>query len=209
MTAPDPQLAAAALGALPMPTGPVRLSPEREAEIRERVRTRSAELTAWMNAHCPVPGQDVIERAEAVLVEDVPELLAENELLRRENTSLRARVVRDDVEYKESRAELDRFKLAWVSARYRSQAKVDAVVRLTADRKQLWTWLRGVEAELARVRGEQVTEWGVRVRPDAPVAPYASRAEAADVVDYLATRGTHSVAVTRTVHHSAWTEVAS
>lgn len=136
------------------------------------------------------------------------ELLAENERFRREIASLRARVARDDAEFRESRTECDRFKLAWVSARHRAQAQGDAIIRLTADRKQLWRWLDGVEAELARVRGEQVTEWGVRVRPDAPVAPYASEAAALDVVDYLAARGTHSVAVTRTVHHSAWTEVA-
>lgn len=60
------------------------LTPESEAEISERAPKRLAELTTWLNRNCPIPGQEVIERAETVLEEDVPALLAEIDRLRAE-----------------------------------------------------------------------------------------------------------------------------
>jgi len=91
MTARDPQLTAAvaAEGALPMPAGPVRLTAEREAEIRERAPKRTAEFTAWLNAYSPLPGGDAADDAEAVLEEDVPALLAELNAVRAERDQAR------------------------------------------------------------------------------------------------------------------------
>ncbi|MFF9240047.1 hypothetical protein ACF1AL_14605 [Streptomyces sp. NPDC014801] len=61
-----------------------RLTPQREAEIRERTPQRAADLTAWLNKFSPVDGQRAIENAETVLEEDVPALLAELAAVRAE-----------------------------------------------------------------------------------------------------------------------------
>lgn len=66
-----------------------RLTPQREAEIRERAPKRSAEFTEWLNKHSPLPGGDAAERAETVLEEDVPALLAELAAVRAERDQAR------------------------------------------------------------------------------------------------------------------------
>lgn len=83
-----------------------RLTPEREAEIRERAPKRTAEFTEWLNKHSPLPGGDAAERAETVLEEDVPALLAELAAVRAERDEARERVaeleatsIPDEVEY--------------------------------------------------------------------------------------------------------------
>lgn len=85
---------AIAKSGIPMSADAGRMTAEREAEIRERVATRGAELTAWMNAHSPTPGQEVIGHAESVLEEDVPELLAELAAVRKERDEAKAALER-------------------------------------------------------------------------------------------------------------------
>ncbi|MCW7941607.1 hypothetical protein AAW14_06045 [Streptomyces hygroscopicus] len=69
-----------------------RLTPQRETEIRERIAKRTAEFTEWMNKYSPMPGQEICERAEAVLEEDVPALLAELAAVRAERDALAKRL---------------------------------------------------------------------------------------------------------------------
>ena len=46
-------------------------------EIEARAAIRRVALTQWLNSYSPQPGQDALERAEGVLEEDVPALVAE------------------------------------------------------------------------------------------------------------------------------------
>lgn len=95
MTEPITSLpaAVAALGALPMPAGPVRLTPEREAEIAERTPKRAAALTAWIDKFAPLAeNQRAVENAETVLEEDVPALLAELAAVRKERDEAQKRL---------------------------------------------------------------------------------------------------------------------
>lgn len=96
MTDPITDLSAAvrAEGALPMPAGSVRLTAEREAEIRERAPKRTAEFTAWLNKYSPMPGGDAANHAETVLEEDVPALLAELDAVRAERDQAQKRASR-------------------------------------------------------------------------------------------------------------------
>jgi hypothetical protein len=71
-----------------------RLTPEREAEIRERTPKRAADLTAWIDKFSPMDGQSAVENAETVLEEDVPALLAELAAVRAERDELAARARR-------------------------------------------------------------------------------------------------------------------
>lgn len=73
-----------------------RLSPQREAVIVERAAKRAAEFTEWLNRYSPMPGQEIANRAEAVLEEDVPALLAELAAARAERDEMQLRV--DEVE---------------------------------------------------------------------------------------------------------------
>lgn len=80
-------------------TPPGRLTPEREAEIRERTPQRAADLTAWLNKFSPIDGQRAVENAETVLEEDIPALLAELAAVRAERDQARRDAERQRASY--------------------------------------------------------------------------------------------------------------
>jgi len=138
------------------------------------------------------------------------ELLAENERLRRENVSLRARVVRDDVEFKEAMGELDEQPQAKAGYELAIDSLHDELAVLRQAIRDRDGQLADLRADLARLRAESCTEWGVRPRPGGPVTRCEDEAQAQLAARSLrTTAGTYAVAVTRTVHHSAWTEPTS
>lgn len=67
--------------------------------------------------------------------------------------------------------------------------------------------IRDRDGQLAQLRAESATEWGVRA--DGCVTRHTDEATAWASVREQRTAGTYAVVVSRTVHHSAWTEGTS
>lgn len=57
-------------------------------------------------------------------------------------------------EIKQLKAERDRYRLAWQSARFRAQAYGEGIVRITGDRESYQGWLKQEQAETQRLRTE-------------------------------------------------------
>ncbi|MHB9857660.1 hypothetical protein [Streptomyces sp. YIM S03343] len=62
-------------------------------EITARAKDRRAALTEWINRNSPQPGQQALENAEAVLEEDIPALLADNQHLRQQLETARSQAI--------------------------------------------------------------------------------------------------------------------
>ncbi|MFE7233984.1 hypothetical protein ACFVAF_25610 [Streptomyces sp. NPDC057596] len=143
-----------------------RLTPQREAENRERTPKRAAALTAWIDKFSPIDGQRAVENAETVLEEDVPALLAELAAVRAERDQAQARVeeledrngclldqqAKDDAEFAEALAERDRYRLAWQSASFRAEARGEGILRIVKDREAYQKWLEQEQAATQQLR---------------------------------------------------------
>lgn len=124
---------AADLSAAVRAASPVRLTPEREAEIRERAPKRTAEFTEWLNRFSPMPGGDAADHAETVLEEDVPALLGELDAVR---------------------GERDRYRTAYHSASFRAEARGEGIVRIVGERESYQGWLKQEQECTQRLRAE-------------------------------------------------------
>lgn len=137
-------------------------------EIQARAKSRRVALTQWLNKYSPQPGQDALEKAEGVLEEDVPALLAEVHRLRDELADRTQVLVDTDAERERAQDMADKLAYAVASEEVIGEHTADNspwanaldLITPAAEVDKLIRWHREDETALNKMREKVV---GLRV----------------------------------------------